>query len=182
MHAIVQAMTQTISSKSPPPTFIYPSSTDSKSCTTNCKNYKSTTTVVSSKTKKSTFYISFLCFRGSLNKFFSNCNGLKPDLNKRFTDDCVGATSSKREKLHQLIASVNSLNSVLKCSWETSQKLLVFLEIKFLDNDHAYLLTCTTKQQILITAVCCTRPLIHNVSSLESDKHFPFFEASEVQL
>ena len=102
------------------------------------------------KQKRSTFYISFICFRGSLNKFFSYCNGLKPDLNKHFTDDCVGATSSKREKLHQLIASVNSLNSVLKCSWETSQKLLVFFEIKFLDNDHAYLLTCTTKQQILI--------------------------------
>lgn len=48
---IVQAMTQTISHKSPPPTFIYPSSTDRKSCTTNCKNYKSTTTIVSSKTK-----------------------------------------------------------------------------------------------------------------------------------
>ena len=85
----------------PPPTFICPSSTDRKSCATNCKNYKSTTTIVSSKTKKPTFYISFFCFWGSLHEFFFNCNGLRPDLNKGFTEDCFGPTSSSREKLNQ---------------------------------------------------------------------------------
>ena len=130
----------------PPPPFIYPSSTDRKSCTTNCKNYKSTPTTVSSKTKKPTFYISFLCFWGSLNEFFYNCNGPKPDLNKGFTEDCFGATSSSREKLSQFIALVNSFHCARKCKWETYENLLVFLEIKFLANNNAYLLACLTKK------------------------------------
>ena len=34
------------------------------------------------------------------NKFFSNYHGPKPDLYKRYIDDCVGATSSSREQLN----------------------------------------------------------------------------------
>ena len=33
------------------------------------------------------------------NKFFSNYHGPKPDLYKRYIDDCVGATSSSKEEL-----------------------------------------------------------------------------------
>ena len=32
-------------------------------------------------------------------KFVSNYHGPKPDLYKRYIDDCVGATSSSREEL-----------------------------------------------------------------------------------
>ena len=36
-------------------------------------------------------------------KFFSSYHGLKPDLYKRYIDDCVGATSSSREELNLFI-------------------------------------------------------------------------------
>ena len=36
------------------------------------------------------------------NKFFSNYHVPKPDLYKRYIDDCVGATSSSREELENL--------------------------------------------------------------------------------
>ena len=72
-----------------------------------------------------------------MNDFSLNCNELKPDLYKRFTDDCVGDTSSSREKLNQFIASVNSLHSTLKYSRETSENLLGFLDIKLLANGNA---------------------------------------------
>ena len=42
------------------------------------------------------------------NKFFSNYHGPKPDLYKRYIDDCVGATSSSREELNLFINLVNS--------------------------------------------------------------------------
>ena len=34
-------------------------------------------------------------------QFFNQCNGPKPDLYRRYIDDCVGATSSTREELDQ---------------------------------------------------------------------------------
>ena len=71
------------------------------------------------------------------NEFFSNCNGPKPDLYERFTDDRVGATSSGREELNQFIASVNSFHSALKYIWETSENLLAFLDIKLSVNGTA---------------------------------------------
>ena len=37
------------------------------------------------------------------NEIFSNYNGPKPDLYKRFIDDCVGATSSSKAELNQFI-------------------------------------------------------------------------------
>ena len=40
------------------------------------------------------------------NKFFSNYHGPKPDLYKRYIDDCVGATSSTKEELNLFINSV----------------------------------------------------------------------------
>ena len=46
------------------------------------------------------------------NKFFSNYQGPKADLYKRYLyiDDCVGATSSSREELNLFITSVNSFH------------------------------------------------------------------------
>ena len=54
------------------------------------------------------------------NKFFSNYHGQKPDLYKRYIDDCVGATSSSRIELNLSINSVNSFHPALKYTWEIS--------------------------------------------------------------
>ena len=48
------------------------------------------------------------------NKFFSNYHGPKPDLYKRYIDDCVSATSSSKEELNLFINSVNSFHPALK--------------------------------------------------------------------
>ena len=40
-------------------------------------------------------------------QFFNQYNGPKPELYRRYIDDCVGATSSTREELNQLITAVN---------------------------------------------------------------------------
>ena len=47
-------------------------------------------------------------------KFFNRYNGPKPELYRRYIDDCVGATSSTREELDQFITAVNSFHSALK--------------------------------------------------------------------
>ena len=46
-------------------------------------------------------------------QFFSQYNGLKPELYHRYIADCIGATSSTREDLNQFI-TVNSLHPTLK--------------------------------------------------------------------
>ena len=63
------------------------------------------------------------------NKFFFNYHGPKPDLYKRYIDDCVGATSSSREELNLFINSVNSFHPALKYTWEISENSLAFLDI-----------------------------------------------------
>jgi len=40
-------------------------------------------------------------------KFFSNYHEPKPEFYKRYTDDCVGGTSSSREELNPFITSAN---------------------------------------------------------------------------
>ena len=60
------------------------------------------------------------------NKFFSNYHGAKPDLYKRYIDDCVSATSSSREELNQFINSVNSFHTALKYTWEIFRKFISF--------------------------------------------------------
>lgn len=42
--------------------------------------------------------------------FFCAYHRPKPDLYKRFIDDCVGVTSSSKEELNQFITSVNSFH------------------------------------------------------------------------
>ena len=76
-------------------------------------------------------------FVGSIeNKIFSNYHGLKPDLYKRYIDECVGATSSSREELNLFINSVNSFHPALKFTWEISENSLAFLDIKLSINDN----------------------------------------------
>ena len=70
------------------------------------------------------------------NKFFSNYHGPKPDLYKRYIDDCVGATSSSKEELNLFINSVNSFHPALKYTWEISENSLAFLDIKLSINDN----------------------------------------------
>ena len=63
-------------------------------------------------------------------QFFNQYNGPKPDLYRRYIDDCVGATSSTREGLNQFITAVNSFHPALKYTWEISDTSLAFLDIK----------------------------------------------------
>ena len=51
-------------------------------------------------------------------KFFSQYNGSKPDLYKRFLDDCIDDTSSSKQELTQFINSVNSFNRAPKYASE----------------------------------------------------------------
>ena len=71
------------------------------------------------------------------NKFFSNYHGPKPDLYKRYIDDCVGATSSSKEELNLFINSVNSFHPALKYTWEISENSLAFLDVKLSINDNS---------------------------------------------
>ena len=70
------------------------------------------------------------------NKFLSSYHRPKPDLYKRYIDDCVGATSSSTEELNLFIKSVNSFHPALKYTWEISENLLAFLDIKLSINDN----------------------------------------------
>lgn len=51
-------------------------------------------------------------------KFFSQYNGSKPDLYKRFLDDCIDDTSSSKQELNQFINSVNSFHRAPKYASE----------------------------------------------------------------
>ena len=70
------------------------------------------------------------------NNFFSNYHGPKPDLYKRYIDDCVGATSSSKEELNLFINSVNFFHPAIKYTWEISENSLAFLDIKLSINDN----------------------------------------------
>ena len=63
-------------------------------------------------------------------QFFNQYNGPKPELYRRHSDDCVGATSeSTTEELNQFITAVNSFHPDLNCTWEISDTSLAFLDI-----------------------------------------------------
>jgi len=62
--------------------------------------------------------------------FLNQYNSPKPELYRRYMDDCIGATSSTREDLNQFITAVNSFHPVLKYTWEISDTSLAFLDIK----------------------------------------------------
>ena len=48
------------------------------------------------------------------NQFFNQYDGPKPELHRRYIDNCFGATSSTREDLNQFITTVNSFHPALK--------------------------------------------------------------------
>ena len=93
------------------------------------------------------------------NIFFSNYHGPKPDLYKRYIDDCVGATSSSREELNQFINSVNTFHPALKYTWEISEKSLAFLDTKLSINDNGLSTSVHHKPTDSHNYI---RPLIHN--------------------
>ena len=70
------------------------------------------------------------------NKFLSNYHGPKPELNKRYIDDCVGATSSSKDELNLFINAVDSFHPALKYTWEISENSLALLDIKLSINDN----------------------------------------------
>ena len=63
-------------------------------------------------------------------QFFNQYNSPKPELYRRYIDDCIGATSSTREELNQFITAVSSFHPALKYTWEISHAFLAFLAIK----------------------------------------------------
>ena len=62
-------------------------------------------------------------------QFFGQYSGPKPELYRRYIDDCVGATSSTKEELEQFINSVNSFHPALKYTWQISETSIPFLDI-----------------------------------------------------
>ena len=69
-------------------------------------------------------------------EFFNLYNGPKPELHRRYIDDCVGATSSTREEFNQFITAVNSFHPALKYTLEISDISLAFLDIKLSIEDN----------------------------------------------
>jgi len=75
-------------------------------------------------------------FVGYIENLFSNqYNGLKPELCRRYIDDCFGATSCTREELNQFITAVNSFHPAHKYTWEISDTSLAFLDIEVSERD-----------------------------------------------
>ena len=98
-------------------------------------------------------------------QFFNQYDGPKPDLYGRYIDDCIGAISSSREELNRFISSVNSFHLALKYTWEISETLLAFLDIKVSISGKVYVLVCTTNPQIL-TVICCIHHPTHPMSKI----------------
>ena len=69
-------------------------------------------------------------FVGFIEKqFFDKFDGTKPELYRRYIDDCFGATSCTRQELHHLIASDDSFHPALKYTWVVSECSIAFLDI-----------------------------------------------------
>ena len=81
-------------------------------------------------TKMGPSYANLLSVGYVEHKFFNQYNDPKPELYRRYIDDCIGATSSSREDLNQFITAVNSFHPALKYTWEISDTSLAFLDIK----------------------------------------------------
>jgi len=66
------------------------------------------------------------------NQFFNQYNSPRPELYRRYIDDCFGAPSSTREDLNQFITALNSFHPALKYTWEISNTSfsVAFLDIK----------------------------------------------------
>ena len=62
-------------------------------------------------------------------QFFDKFDGTKPELYRRYIDDCFGATSCSRQELDYFITSVNSFHPALKYTWVVSECSIAFLDI-----------------------------------------------------
>ena len=62
-------------------------------------------------------------------QFFDKLDGTKPELYRRYIDDCFGATSCSRHELDYFIASVNSFHPALKYTWVVSECFIALLDI-----------------------------------------------------
>ena len=62
-------------------------------------------------------------------QFFDKFDGTKPELYRRYIDDCFGATSCSRQELDYFTASVNSFHPALKYTWVVSECSIAFLDI-----------------------------------------------------
>ena len=64
-------------------------------------------------------------------QFFNQYDGPKPELYRRYIDNCIGATSTTRDELNQSITAFNSfIRLLMKFTWEFSDTSLAFLNIK----------------------------------------------------
>ena len=54
-------------------------------------------------------------------QFFDKFDGTKPELYRRYIDDCFGATSCSIQELDYFIATVNSFHPALKYTWVVSE-------------------------------------------------------------
>ena len=69
-------------------------------------------------------------FVGFIEKqFFDKFDGTKPELYRRYIDDCFGATSRSRQELDYFITSVNSFHPALKYTCVVSECSIAFLDI-----------------------------------------------------
>ena len=98
-------------------------------------------------------------------QFFNQYNGPKPELYRRYIDDCIGATSSTREDLKQFITAVNSFHPALKYTWEISDTSLAFLDIKVSIEGNGLCTSVHYNPQILIV-ICCIHLHIHHMSRI----------------
>ena len=113
-------------------------------------------------------------------KFFNQYNGPKPELYRRYIDDCVGATSSTREELNQFItASLAFLD--IKLSIE-GNGLCTSVHYKLTDS-HSYLLYSSShpshvKNSIPYSQLLRLRRLCSKDSefSLKSEEMCHFFD------
>ena len=103
------------------------------------------------------------------NQFFNQYNGPQPKLNRRYIEDCVGATSSTREELEQFINSVKSFHPALKYTWQISKPASLFSTWTFQFTTTSYQLVCTTNLKTPI-AICCTRLI--TLTMLKTPFHF----------
>ena len=99
-------------------------------------------------------------------EFFNQYNGLKPELYRRYIDDCVGATSSTREELNQFTTAVNSFHPALKYTWEISDTSLAFLDIKLSIEGSGLCTTVHYKPTDSPIVICCIHLHIHHMSRI----------------
>ena len=75
-------------------------------CFSFADNYHKQINGVTMGTKMGPSYVNL--FVGYIeHQFFNQYNGPKPELRRRYIDDCIGATSSTREELDQFVTAVN---------------------------------------------------------------------------